>query len=275
MAEAASRKAPVAFDIDIGGAVANSAISHHHNDAKRGASSASNDADSFMPPIANNSRHSSEPPKKHWSASSDSKPTQERHLHNVPAKLPAVVDAESNDDDTVKADHFNSPVNNSVNLKKKGWGPPVELKDVKIARGVLARPSVNDDSTPPRSSALNNERDRILAARGAGSFESVANKKEDAHEDENEYVDDGDVMRRLELKRMSQIDARNRAKEVMKKLREMKKRDSEVGPGVASGKGSAKKQPKIGTSLLLPAMRNYYTVYFFSELNALIFYRKS
>lgn len=257
MAEAASRKAPVAFEIDISGVGGSSSNTHHHqNDAKRGASSASSDADSFMPPIASNSRHS-EPPKKHWSSSSnssDSKPTQERQSHNAPAKLPAVVDAENNDDDTVKADHFNSPVNNSTNSKKKGWGPPVELKDVKIARGIVARPSVHDDNTPPRSLAFNNERDKTSVSQSVEAAEGGVYKKEDGggdEDDNNDYVDDADVMRRLEFKRMSQIDARNRAKEVMKKLREMKKKDSEVSHSVASGKGGIKKQPRIGIDLLI------------------------
>lgn len=264
MAEAASRKAPVAFEIDISGVGGSSSNTHHHqNDAKRGASSVSSDADSFMPPIAINNRQSFEPPKKHWgsSSSSDSKPTQERNNYNAPAKLPAVVDADINDDDTVKADHFNSPVNNSVTSKKKGWGPPVELK---IARGIVARPSMHDDNTPPRSFTFNNEKDKpsasqsVEAAEGGGVYQ-----KEDGGDDDNnnDYVDDADVMRRLEIKRMSQIDARNRAKEVMKKLREMKKRDSEVGHGAASGKGGSKKQPRIGTVPLIIVLFNVLPIF--------------
>jgi len=60
---------------------------------------------------------------------------------------------------------------------------------------------------------------------------------------EREYMDDADVMRRLEIKRLSQIDARNQAKGVLKKLREKKKMDLEVKH---TSDSDSKKLPLIG-----------------------------
>ena len=245
MAELASRKAPVAFEIDISSSSNSSVSSAHHHEAKRAShssSSSGSDHDSVsMPPIINSNRSSSEQPaKRHWHqppASSDSKPTERNHQQNNNGlKLQPVLDAEKEDeaDVTLKADYFSSPSNNNSN-KKKGWGPPVLPSDVKIAKGIVSRPSIREDNTPPRSYSYRSERDRLnQGAEGEDDSASVGPFKTKGgadEEGEGDYADDAVVMKRLEMKRLSQIDARNQAKGVLKKLREMKRKDSVAGSG--------------------------------------------
>lgn len=265
MAELSSRnKASVAFDIDISSSN-NSSHSNHHppkdNDAKKGNHSQQGDDVSSMPAIASTKSNSEN--RKQWnsnssissssSGGSESKPSRDKGV--ALSRLDTVADAENEDDTdmTMKADYFNSPNQGHSNSKKKGWGPPVMPSDVKIAKGIVARSSARDkdrDITPTRMFSNNSgkgtsvdDNDSVCVGGKAGGVHS--NDQESVEDgSEREYVDDADVMRRLEIKRLSQIDARNQAKGVLKKLREKKKMDLEVKqPGADS---DSKKLPSIG-----------------------------
>lgn len=282
MAELSTRsKASVAFEIDVS-SNSNSHSNHHaprdtfkdkDNDAKR---ENHNQLSEEMPAIASNKSNSDN--RKHWNVSnssssinstssssggSDSKSTRDRG--DAPTRLVTVADADNEDDTdmTMKADYFNSPNHGPSNSsKKKGWGPPVMPSDVKIAKGIVARSSAREkdrDITPTRMFSYNSGKDSNFNADGddndslsvggrAGGVHS--NSRNSAEEGvQREYVDDSDVMRRLEIKRLSQIDARNQAKGVLKKLREKKKMDLEVKQ--FSADSESKKLPSIGTQLIL------------------------
>lgn len=137
------------------------------------------------------------------------------------------------------------------NRAKKGWGPPVSGVD--IAKGVVRY----SEYSTPTSQMFAPERDASHAGNagngGNASVSSSAVEREQYfEEDSGSAVDEGRqmhrrdfsrdsidsmlagadedqaVLRRLESKRNSQIEARQQAKEVFKKLREQRRKESEL-----------------------------------------------
>lgn len=102
---------------------------------------------------------------------------------------------------------------------KKGWGPPVDAQDILQARAANRGLSVEKSE---ESKIDNRQRNRAP---------SNVDLDEDALGSPNP-ADDGDikggqeVMKRLESKRKSQLEARSHAKEVLSKLREQRIRES-------------------------------------------------
>lgn len=104
---------------------------------------------------------------------------------------------------------------------KRGWGPPVDAQDILQARAANRGLGVEKSE---ESKTDNRQRNRAP---------SNVDIDEDALESPNP-ADDGDikggqeVMKRLESKRKSQLEARSHAKEVLSKLREQRIRESRV-----------------------------------------------
>jgi hypothetical protein len=147
---------------------------------------------------------------------------------------------------------------------KKGWGPPVATGE--IAKGVVRHHSDYASASPHRMFAPDrqsvggggggsNRHERNFsresfgdagAGAGAGSVASAGAGDSDADLlDGGDSVVGGDgedqvVLRRLESKRNSQLQARQQAKEVFKKLREKRRKESESrGSSIGFGAGAA------------------------------------
>lgn len=106
---------------------------------------------------------------------------------------------------------------------KKGWGPPVDAQDILQARA--ANRGVNNDKSPAESKMDSNSQRSRAPSNGDFDDDGLGSPN---------TADDGDiksgqeVMKRLESKRKSQIEARSHAKEVLNKLREQRIRESRV-----------------------------------------------
>lgn len=135
---------------------------------------------------------------------------------------------------------------------KKSWGPPVAAGD--IAKGVVRYSEfstpVSQMFAPPdregNSSRLSNAGpDRYFDEdAGANSEDARGAHRRDFSRESLDVLstageEDQVVLRRLESKRNSQLEARLQAKEVFKKLREKRRKESEL-------KG-AKRPPNAGT----------------------------
>lgn len=132
---------------------------------------------------------------------------------------------------------------------KKGWGPPVSGGD--IAKGVVRY----SEYSTPTSQMFAPERDAGNAGNGGNASVSSSTVDKDQYFEEESSVaeesrqqahrrdfsrdsidamsvaaaeEDQTVLRRLESKRNSQIEARQQAKEVFKKLREQRRKESEL-----------------------------------------------
>lgn len=149
---------------------------------------------------------------------------------------------------------------------KKSWGPPVAAKD--IAKGIVQyseystptsqmfaperRKGDSRDSLPGSSASnvtgvdMNKEAyfdDESVNTTTAGEAESAGHRREFSRDsiDPALLVGDEDqaVMRRLESKRNSQLEARQQAKEMFKKLREKRRQQSEgKGGRTSAGAGN-------------------------------------
>lgn len=135
---------------------------------------------------------------------------------------------------------------------KKGWGPPVSSSD--IAKGVVR----HSEYSTPTSQMFAPDRDASGKGGNAGnasvSSSSVVDRDQYFDDDGSSMAEEGRqqvhhhrdfsrdsidamsvateedqlVLRRLESKRNSQIEARQQAKEVFKKLREQRRKESEL-----------------------------------------------
>lgn len=228
-------KSAVAFDIDLGGNSA--AVGKAPVIARERVRQSLDEKPTAASPLTVQSGNS--PYSDKSDASSGVGPSKVRNTREDKDVQPAP--AQSTDSESSKS------------KAKKGWGPPVSAGD--IAKGVVRY----SEYSTPTSQMFAPERDTSNVAGSAASAAGNASASASTVDKDQYFEDEGvngveessqmhrrnfsrdsidsmptgadedqAVLRRLESKRNSQIEARLQAKEVFKKLREQRRKESEL-----------------------------------------------